>query len=75
MAKRASNVYTVLKPGETQEKLLKRFFKKVKKSEIIKEHLEKISSFKTKREKQREKMLRNKFLKKKNQQKNNKKNK
>ncbi len=62
MSKSPANVIVKLKPGETQERLLKRFSKKCKKTEIIKEYLEKVSFFKTKRQKRKEKQLKNKWL-------------
>jgi ribosomal protein S21 len=61
--------YTVkveLKPGESQEKLLKRFTKKCKKENITKEYIEKTSFFTKKSLKKRQKRLKNAFLKKKN---------
>jgi hypothetical protein len=62
--KRAINVEERLREGESAERLIKRFFKKCKKQEIIKEHLEKTSFFRTRRQKRRIKALKNKYLKK-----------
>ncbi len=59
---RAVNVEVKLKKGESQEKLLRRFSKKCKKTEVVREHLDKTSHFKTKREKRREKTERSKWL-------------
>jgi len=53
-----------LEKNETSEKLIKRFFKKCKKQEIIKEYLEKTMFFRTKGEKRRSKMLKNRHLRK-----------
>ena len=50
---------------ESFEKMLKRFIKKCKKQEIIKEHLEKTSFHKTKSQKRRDKIEKNKYLRKK----------
>lgn len=52
-----------LKEGESSEKLIKRFVKKCKKQEIIKEYLEKVSFYRSKSQKRRDKMLKNRFLK------------
>jgi len=57
------NVEVTLKPGESQDKLLKRFMKKCKKVDIVKEYLDKTSYFKTNREKKREKRIKNQWLK------------
>ncbi len=59
---RACNVLVELRRGESQEKLLRRFTKKCKKTNIVREHLEKTTYFKTKRDKRREKTARNKWL-------------
>jgi ribosomal protein S21 len=56
------NAEVKLKDGESQEKLLRRFLKKCKKQDIVKEYLDKTSYFKSKREKRKEKHLRNKYL-------------
>jgi len=58
------NVTVTLKDGESQEKLIKRFSKKCKKEDIIKEYLTKTSFFKTRSEKKRERYLRNKHIRK-----------
>jgi ribosomal protein S21 len=58
----AVNVEVRLRNGESQEKLIKRFFKKCKKEDIIKEYLAKTSFFKTRRQKKRERYLRNKHI-------------
>ena len=61
--KSPSNVIVTLRQGESQEKLLKRFVKKCKKTDIVKEYLGKTLYFKTKAEKRLEKILKNKWLK------------
>lgn len=58
------NVEAVLRHGESTERLIKRFFKKCKKQEIIKEHLEKVSYARTRSQKKRDKILKNKHLRK-----------
>lgn len=55
------NVEVILKPGESTDRLIKRFLKKVKKSDIIKEHLEK-TVFRTKSQKIRWKRAKNKHF-------------
>lgn len=60
---RPVNVEVKLKEGESSDKLIRRFIKKCKKQEIVKEHLDKISFFKTKSQKRREKRSKNKRLK------------
>jgi ribosomal protein S21 len=55
------NVEVVLKPGESTDKLIKRFLKKVKKSDIIKEHLEK-TVFRTPSQKRRWKRAKNRHF-------------
>lgn len=62
--RRVINVEETLREGESQERLIKRFFKKCKKEDIIREHLEKTSYHKTRREKRREKDLRSKHIRK-----------
>jgi hypothetical protein len=54
--------------GEGGEQLIKRFLKKAKKSEIVKEHLEKVSFFRTKSQKKKDKIEKNRYLNKKYQQ-------
>lgn len=58
----AVNIEAKLRPGETSERLIKRFFKKCKKHDIVREYLNKTSYFRTKRQKKREKVLRNKHI-------------
>ena len=60
----AINVEEKLREGESVDRLIKSFFKKCKKQEIIKEYLEKTSSFKTNRQKRRAKQLRSQYLRK-----------
>lgn len=60
---RAVNVQVVLRPGESADKLIKRFVKKCKKQDILKEHLEKVSFFRTNSQKRRSKRAKNKRLK------------
>ncbi len=61
--KMATNLEVRLKPGESIDKLIKRFIKKCKKEEIVKEHLEKVSYFKSPSQKRRAKRAKNKHLK------------
>lgn len=56
------NVSIKLRKGESQDKLLKRFNKKCRKEEVIKEYLDKTSFFKTKTQKKREKRRKNQYL-------------
>lgn len=60
---RPVQVEVILKPGESVDRLIKRFIKKCKKSDIIKEHLEKVSFFKTRSEKRKQKIAKNRYLK------------
>lgn len=60
---RPVNVEVVSKPGEPPDKLIRRFLKKCKKENIVKEHLGKVSYFKNKREKKREKMAKSRKFK------------
>ncbi len=55
--RKSYNVQVKLRPGEPQERLLKRFVKKCKKLEIIQEHLDKVAYFKSKKERRRQKKL------------------
>lgn len=56
------NIIVFPKQGESQEKMIRRFFKKCKKQEIIQEHLSKTSFFVSKNEKKRKKIKENAFL-------------
>lgn len=67
---RPVNVEVRLKPGESADKLIKRFVKKCKKSDIIKEHLEKVSFFLTPSQKRKQKRAKNKHLREKEMKKN-----
>jgi hypothetical protein len=58
------NVEVRLKPGEDQEKLLRRFLKKCKKCDIVKEYLLQTSFAQTKSQKLRAKRIRNRYLRK-----------
>jgi len=58
----ATNVVLYPREGELFEKFLKRFMKKCKKQEVLKEWYEKNYYFKSKSQKRREKTRRNKFL-------------
>lgn len=51
-----------LRPGESQDRLLKRFLKKCKRQEVIEEYVEKTLFYRTKSQKKRFKVLKNKFL-------------
>lgn len=57
-----TNVLVKLRPGESQEKLLKRFSKKCKKSDIIREYLDKTSFYRKPSQKRKDKILKNKWL-------------
>lgn len=67
----AVNVSVKLRKGESQERLLKRFTKICKKSEIVKLHLEKTSYYLTKTQKKRKKRLKNQWLRNKKKNKKN----
>ena len=56
------NVEVCANNGLEFEKVLKRFNKKVKKSDILREHVEKTLFFMTKSQKRRTKRMRNRFL-------------
>jgi ribosomal protein S21 len=56
------NVEVRLREGESIDKMIKRFFKKCKKQDILKEHLEKISFHRTKSQKRRDKIQKNRHL-------------
>ena len=56
------NVEVRPKPGESDEKLIKRFLKKCKKQEIIREYLDRVSYAKTKSQKRRQKRIKNRYL-------------
>jgi ribosomal protein S21 len=58
-----------LKPGESVDRLIKRFLKKVKKHNIVQEHVDKTSYFLTKSQKKRAKRSKNAFLRKKEERK------
>lgn len=51
-----------LKHGESADRLIKRFVKKCKKGDIIKEYLDKVSFHRTKSQKRRAKRSKNRFL-------------
>lgn len=51
------NISVALRDGENQEKLIKRFFKKCKKENIINEYLDKTSHHLTKSQKKRKKRM------------------
>jgi ribosomal protein S21 len=58
------NIYNVevkLKPGEEQERFIKRFFKKVKKLGIIEEYTDKVSFYKKPSVKKKEKIIKHRF--------------
>lgn len=62
MFKRPAYVDIRLKNGESQEKLLRRFSKKCKKIEVVRQYLDKTTHFKTNRQKKKDKTERNKWL-------------
>jgi len=57
------NISVKLNPNESSERLIKRFLKKCKRLDIVKEYIEKTSFHKTKSEKKRIKIEKNKFFK------------
>lgn len=60
-----SNVIVTLSECDNDpEKLIKKFLKKVKKTDVIREHLERTSFYLTKSQKRRAKIRKNKFLRK-----------
>lgn len=61
---RPYNIECTLRDGESAEKLIRRFFKKCKKQEIIREHLEKVSYYRSPSRKRRDKIQKNKHLRK-----------
>lgn len=56
------NISVSLRDGESSEKMIRKFLKKCKKSEIIREHLDKTSYYKSKSRKKRDKIEKNKHL-------------
>ena len=56
------NVEVKLRPQESTDRLIKRFLKKCKKQDIIKEYLSKVSFYQTRSQKVRAKRARNKYL-------------
>ena len=61
------NVALYPRSDESQEKFIRRFFKKCKKVGILEEYLEKTSYYKKPSIKKKEKINKNKFLKEKNE--------
>lgn len=59
----ATNIEVKAKQGESSDKLIKRFLKKMKKQDIIKEYLDRVSFFRSPSQKRRWKRAKNKFLK------------
>lgn len=59
----AINAEVKAKGDESVESLLKRFSKKCKKEDIINEHLDKTSHFKSKKQRRREKLSKSLYLK------------
>ena len=57
----AVNLEERLRSGESVEQLIKRFFKKCKKQDIVREYLDK-TSFRSKRERDRVKQQKNQYL-------------
>ena len=67
MENKVYNVEVRARKDESGERLLKRFSKKCKKNDIVREYLDRVTCFKTNRQKKREKSekikwLRNKHL-------------
>lgn len=56
------NVSVELRPGESSDRLIKRFVKKCKSEDIVREYLGKISFYKTRSEKKRDKIRKNQYL-------------
>jgi len=56
------NVEVKEKQGESQEKLIRRFLKKCKKAEIVREYVDKTSCYYTRSQKKRQKKLRARFI-------------
>jgi len=56
------NVEVRLENGMSQEKLIKKFFKKCKNEDILREHTEKTGFYLTKSQKKRAKIRKNAFL-------------
>lgn len=61
------NVEVLPRPNEPVDKLIKRFFKKCKKQEIIKEYLDKTSFARSKSQKRKEKERNNEYQKRRNE--------
>lgn len=60
----AINVQVKVREGESSERLIRRFFKKCKKVDIVREHLDKVSFARSKSQKKRAKIQKNKYLRK-----------
>ena len=60
--RRVANVEVFLGERESQESLLRRFSKKCKKQDIVKEYLDKTSCFKSKSQKRKEKSLKAQYI-------------
>jgi len=56
------SVHVELRPGESTDRLIKRFFKKCKKVDFMKAYLERVSFFRSPSERKRYKRLKNKHL-------------
>lgn len=56
------NIEVRSRPGDSDEKLLKRFIKKCKKEDIVREYLEKTAYYMTRSQKRRAKKVKNAFL-------------
>lgn len=59
---RPAHVQVILERDMSQEKLIKKFFKKCKNEDIVREYLDKTSFYLTKSQKEKEKQRKNKFL-------------
>jgi ribosomal protein S21 len=55
------NIEVKLRDGESSDRLIKRFFKKCKKQDIVREYCEKTEFYRTKSQKRRDKIRKNKF--------------
>ena len=65
----ATNLVVELRGNESADRLIKRFLKKCKKQDVIREFLNKTSYFKSKSQKRKEKIVRNQFIRGKEKQK------
>jgi len=62
--RRSVNVEVTPRENESDDRMIRRFFKKCKKEDIIREHLDKTQFFRSPRQKRRQKTLNSKYLRK-----------